>query len=363
MRIISWVRSRHGNYPIWMGSRGLRAIGTAVRRAGVGKTIALVTDRNVRRLYGRQVSRSLSAAGFRTVCLTIPTGESHKTLDQVRHLYGRMLRGGLDRDSAVIALGGGVVGDLAGFVAATYMRGIGLVQVPTTLLAQVDSAIGGKTGVDLPEGKNLVGAFYPPRLVWADIATLQDLPRREFQAGLGEVVKYGLIGPGGFWKRLTRQAPDILARRIQPLTEAIAACARIKADIVSGDERESGPRRHLNLGHTFAHAIETATGYRRYRHGEAVAIGLCMAVDLSIRLGHCPAALLPELKALLKRLGLPTRARSIRPSVILAALAYDKKKKGNRNRFVLIRRPGQVFVTDRVPPVLVRQVIKEYVHS
>jgi shikimate kinase/3-dehydroquinate synthase len=282
----------------------------------------VITDASVGELYGDRV-RGLAD-------LRIPAGEEHKTLSSVEELLRGLASAGMDHDDLVVALGGGVVGDVAGFCAAVYQRGVRVVQVPTTLVAQVDSAYGGKTGVDLPEGKNYAGAYHQPAAVLVDPATLATLPQAELAAGWAEVIKTALIAGGPLWERVRAGAP--LDR------DLILACVRTKLAVVASDERDSGRRQVLNLGHTVGHAIETVTGYRRYRHGEAVALGLLAALELSGQ-----EALRAEVRALLEARGLPVVLdRAVDPGAVVAATRRDKKRRAGRVGFVLVEAPGDV---------------------
>ena len=317
----------------WLAERGLTPAGRTV----------VVSDEVVGSLYGAQVTAALGDVPL----VEIPAGEQHKTLGTVRMLYQRFLAAGLDRSGLVVALGGGVVGDVAGFAAATFMRGLPLVQCPTTLLAMVDAAIGGKVGVDLPQGKNLAGAFHPPCLVVADTETLRTLPEEEFRAGLAEVVKHGLIGDPGLltWlEEALAQGEDLRDTAPLWLPRAVA----VKIAVVEEDPYEQGRRAVLNLGHTFAHAFEVLSGYA-LRHGEAVAMGLVCAARLSVDLGLAESSLVPRLTALLAGLGLPTAPPSFPPEAVWEAMAADKKHRGGQRRFVLIREPGDVLVVPDVP--------------
>ncbi|MGH7379749.1 MAG: 3-dehydroquinate synthase [Candidatus Methylomirabilales bacterium] len=331
------------SYDVLIGSGLLEEAGERIRALGLTGRVAIVTDDTVGPLYGARLEGSLRMAGFEPTCIEVPTGEASKSLGEAARLYEAFLDAGLDRHGAVLALGGGVVGDLAGFVAATFMRGIAHVQVPTTLLAQVDSSVGGKVGVNLPRGKNLVGAFYQPRLVLADVACLRSLPIRQLRAGLAEVVKYGVIADGALFTWLEGQVEPLLAAEERVLADAVAASCRIKASVVEVDEREAGPRAILNFGHTVGHAIEAASGYGRYLHGEAVALGMLAATDLSVRLGLCVPALRERLARLLECLGLPTRA-SLKVEDIEKSMYYDKKVKDGMNYFVLTKDIGSVTV-------------------
>ncbi|MDQ7028663.1 MAG: 3-dehydroquinate synthase [Ardenticatenia bacterium] len=306
-------------------------------------------QRHVAPLHAASVRADLAAAGLEAHVYTIPAGEASKTWQTVLPLYGRLLADGFDRTSTVLALGGGVVGDLAGFVAATYMRGIAFVQVPTSLLAMVDASVGGKVGVDHPQAKNLIGAFKQPALVVADTRFLRTLPARERRCGLAEVVKHGLIGAPHIltWLESGRWSWPALIR------EAIA----VKKAVVEDDPFERGRRAVLNLGHTFAHALEVVSNYT-LPHGEAVAVGLVLAARLAVRVGLADEPLAARVEALLHTLGLPVRL-SADPAAVWQAMQGDKKKARGRLRFVLPRAVGDVIVTDAVPPEVVRTVLAE----
>ena len=329
------------SYPIVLGWEILDAAGEAVARVSKATRAALVTVPSVGRRYGARLARSLRAAGLRVHRCEVPDGDATKNLRQVARLYDALLDAGLDRASLVIALGGGRVGDLAGFVAATYLRGVSFVQVPTTLLAMVDSSIGGKVGVNLARGKNLVGAFHQPRLVWADVATLRTLPRRQRAAGLAEVVKTGAIWDAPFFERLEAWGSRLLDVDPEVLLPVLERACAIKAEVVGLDEREAGLRMLLNFGHTLAHALETLKGYRGLLHGEAVAIGMAFAARRSETLGLAPAGTAERLEALLAALGLPTRPPDFPRRAYLAALAVDKKRRDAHIHFVVLRGIGR----------------------
>lgn len=315
----------------------LEKLGAALARLVTGRRALVVSAAPVARVHGGPLVRGLKKAGFTVSLALVPDGEQNKQLRVVQTLYPRALAAGLDRRCPVVALGGGVVGDMAGFLAATYLRGIPVVQVPTTLLAMVDSSIGGKTGVDLPEGKNLVGSFWQPALVWMDVATLRTLPDRQWRTGMAEVIKYGLIADRSLLQLVERKTLADLKGDPGLLSRLIGRSAGIKARVVSRDERESrGQREILNLGHTFGHAIETVTGYRDYTHGEAIAVGMCAAARLGAALGAFPASGVKRVDALFHRWGLPVRARRPLPRAeILRAMAKDKKTIAGRFRFVV----------------------------
>ena len=332
------------SYPIEIGNGILPRIGERLLSLGIKGKAAVVTNPRVGRLYGKIVARSLRKSGFEVVTMTLPDGERFKNLKWVAHVYDELVRKSFERNSTILALGGGVIGDLAGFAAATYMRGIGFVQVPTTLAAQVDASIGGKTGVDHPKGKNLIGAFYQPKLVFIDPDVLKTLNRREFVSGLAEVIKYGVIRDENFFSYLEDNIEKILNRETAALTHAIRRSCAIKAEVVQKDEREGGLRKILNYGHTFGHALETATHYRTYLHGEAVSLGIVFAAQLSVRLGLSDAATAGRQIELLRRAGLPAALPKIRTADILKNMALDKKAAGGEIHFVLAERIGRVTV-------------------
>jgi 3-dehydroquinate synthase len=334
------------SYPIHIGD-GL--LGDAALLAAVlpARRVAVVTNDIVGPLYLPRLQATWAAAGATPLLeIVLPDGERHKTLPTVSRILDTLVANRFARDDLVVALGGGVVGDMAGFAAACYQRGIGFVQMPTTLLAQVDSSVGGKTGVNHPGGKNLIGAFHQPKAVIADTATLATLPPRELRAGLAEVVKHALICDAAFFSWLEANADALLALDPVVLAHAVHRCCTIKAGVVSRDERETGERALLNLGHTFGHAIEQVTGFGPWLHGEAVGVGLAMAAGMSQRAGWLPAADAARLDALLARLGLRTEARgAVTPQAARAAMQLDKKIQGGRVRLVLLKGIGQAFVT------------------
>lgn len=298
----------------------------------------------------------MRSSGFEPVRVVVPAGETAKSLSTVQLCYGRLAAHRLERRSFVVALGGGVVGDLAGFVAATYLRGVDFVQVPTTLLAQVDSSVGGKVGVNLQAGKNLVGAFYQPRLVLCDPDTLKTLPPREFRAGLAEVIKYGIIYDAQLFARLERDLSKLLKLDPKTLVEVVARCCQIKADVVGQDETESGLRAILNFGHTIGHALEAISRYGKYLHGEAISIGQVAAAELSAALAALPQVEVERITHLFRRAGLPTSvelsSRDLRK--LFDAMRLDKKVVGGEIKFVLAKRIGQVVRGQSVPEDLIR---------
>lgn len=326
---------------------GLLAQAEALLRAeGLRSPLLVVTAPSIWRLYADRLTRVAGGAGP----VLMADGERAKNLRTVAKLYDAFARRHVDRSDTIAAFGGGVVGDVAGFAAATYLRGLPLVQLPTTLLAQVDSAIGGKVGVNLPTGKNLAGAFHPPTLVLVDPDVLSTLPRREFRAGLYEVVKYGVIASRPLFDRVDAGLDDIFSRRSETLTSVIADCCRIKSDVVGRDEREAGPRRTLNFGHTIGHALERATDFRRFRHGEAVAYGMLAAAHLSTARGTMPGEDETRLKELIQRMGPLPAVAGLRASDVLGALAHDKKVVAGRLHFVLCAGLGRTEIATDVTP-------------
>lgn len=331
-------------YEIEIGHEILGSLGERLRHLGLGQKVAVVTNPVVRKLYGSPVLRSLKKAGFRTSVIEIPDGERFKTTRWVNSIYDKLVRNKFERQSCLIALGGGVIGDMAGFAAATYLRGIPYVQVPTTLAAQVDSSVGGKTGVNHPLGKNLIGAFYQPRLVYTDVKVLESLDRRNFMSGLAEVVKYGVIADAEFFNFLERHLTRIIAQNPYYLIPAIRRSCEIKAQVVQEDEREGGLRKILNYGHTLGHALETVTLYRRYLHGEAISIGMAFAARLAYELGLCDKKTVQRQETLLARTGLPISLPPNSPSSILEAMSHDKKVKQGEIHFILADKIGHVLI-------------------
>jgi 3-dehydroquinate synthase len=327
--------------------------------------VLVVSDTNVDALYGDGCARCLREAGHQVARAVVPPGETSKSLCALTRLYDAAAEARLDRRSVIVALGGGVVGDLAGFLAATYMRGVRYLQVPTSLLAMVDSSVGGKTGLNIAQGKNLVGAFYQPVEVAADLDTLKTLPDKEYRAGLAEMVKYGVIWDAPFFERLERDADRLLARDAGVLEDVVARCCEIKAEIVAMDERESGVRAVLNFGHTLGHALETASGYGIWLHGEAVAAGMVFAAMLSVRLRGFPAEDTARLELLLARWGLPVAPRLGTGPVadwnaLQRIMALDKKARDGAARFVLAERLGSVVFGCAVAEVDLASIYAEW---
>jgi 3-dehydroquinate synthase len=346
-----------GSYPILIGS-GLLQSSDLLQRHLPGSDAVLISNTTVAPLYAGCLKSSLP--GRRIIDVLIADGEQHKTLATASRVFDVLIANRIGRDALVLALGGGVVGDLAGFVAACYQRGIGLVQIPTTLLALVDSSVGGKTAVNHPGGKNMIGAFHQPRAVIADTDSLKTLPDRELRAGLAEVIKYGLICDAEFFGWLESNIDALLARSTEALMHVIYRSCEIKARIVARDEREQGERALLNLGHTFGHAIESATGYVEWLHGEAVATGLLIAADMSHRLGAVDASLVRRLRSLLQRAGLPVNAPRVGAARALEFMQVDKKVKAGRIRLILLQGLGEATVSSDYPDSVLQDTLTAY---
>lgn len=324
------------SYPIQIGAGLLSRVGEAMKAQGMAGRVGIVSNPQVADLYLEEAQDSLREAGYETAAVLIPEGEPHKDTESLGRIYDALVERRFDRSATLVALGGGVVGDVAGFAAATFLRGIGYVQVPTTLLAQVDASVGGKTAVNHRRGKNLIGAFHQPRLVVIDPETLRTLPRREFAAGMAEVIKHGVIEDAAFFGFLEDEMDALLRMDSAAVETAVAASCRIKAAVVEQDEREDDRRAILNFGHTIGHALESFTGYERFLHGEAVAIGMVLAAALSAGRGLCSAEDLGRIERLVRRAGLPWRLPDdVAPEDLVAGMALDKKSHAGKIRFVL----------------------------
>jgi 3-dehydroquinate synthase len=336
------------SYPILIGTDLLANAGCFLRKQGMrAGSAAIVTDSVVGPLYKKKLADSLAQAEFSPIVIEIPAGEEHKNLTWLSFVYDQLVAGGIERRSPLIALGGGVVGDLTGFAAATFQRGVPFVQIPTTLLAQVDASVGGKTAIDHPAGKNLIGAFYQPRLVVIDVNTLKTLPEREFRAGLAEVIKYGVILSPDLFALLEQRLESLLHLDPTLLSEVIKRCCQLKARVVEEDETEGEYRAILNFGHTLGHALENATGYTQYLHGEAVAIGMAFAARLSQQRGLCNEALHKRLCRLLKNAGLPvTIPAEVKSDALIAGMTTDKKIAAGKVKFVCVEELGKTRFDD-----------------
>lgn len=351
------VKSAAGSYGVVCGAGVLRHAKREIAKLGKFSSVHVVSSAKVWRAIGKNVRRGFGVKAFREVHL-MDDAESLKNLGTVEWVAREMVKSGADRKSMLVAVGGGVVGDVAGFVAASYLRGVALVHVPTTVVAQVDSSIGGKTGVNLPEGKNLVGAFYPPRLVLSDPELLRTLPEREFRGGLAEIIKHAVIADAAMFAYLEKNMEKVERRDALALDYLIPRNIAIKAQVVSRDERESGLREILNFGHTFAHALESVTRYKRYQHGEAVAWGMMAAALLGHEIGLTRADDVSRLVALVRRIGPLPSWPSVPVDALIAAMRSDKKSRDGKLRFVLAPRIGKAASYDRVPLDAVERVIR-----
>lgn len=349
------------SYSICIGTNLLESLGAECRKLGLGFRCAVLSDANVAPLYSQAALDALAKHQFQPTLLTVPAGETAKSLSTFADCCDKLAEARLERKSFIVALGGGVVGDLAGFLAGTYLRGIALVQVPTTLLAQVDSSVGGKTGVNLQAGKNLVGVFHQPRLVLCDLSTLDSLPEREYRSGLAEVIKYGIIYDQALFEQLEQQMPTLLARDTDLLASVVARCCEIKAEVVSQDETESGLRAILNFGHTVGHGLEAISAYGKYLHGEAIAIGQVIAARLSERLLGFPSKDVERVIRLFKAAGLPVSVALDEQDErkLFAAMFLDKKVQDSMLRFVLVQQLGRCDHGQPVP----RDVLEAELHA
>lgn len=361
------VELKERGYEVIVGENCLAEVGKCIKVNGWGEKVFIITDPLVNDLYGDTLRKGLK--GFEHHTLEVPRGEKNKTLSAAAKVYDALIKHSAHRDSIILALGGGVIGDLAGYVAATYMRGINCIQVPTTLLAQVDASIGGKTGVNHPKCKNLIGCFYQPKMVVCDVKTLTSLPARELRTGLAEVIKYGVIEDAEFFNfleanshHLNTQAFESKARLSAALKlwqTIVAESAKIKARVVEKDEKEASLRMILNFGHTIGHAIETLTRYRAYNHGEAVAIGMVAAGRIAERLHLISREAVERIVNLLDKVVLPTEIKGIPADAIVNALMVDKKVKGGKVLFVLPEKIGRVVVKDNIPAKVVKEALEE----
>jgi 3-dehydroquinate synthase len=347
------------SYSILVGAGALATVGAELAKLRVGRKVVLVSDAAITRLHAEPVVRSLSQAGFDITLVAVPDGEQAKRLEIATDLWDRILNAGGDRTSTVVALGGGAVGDVAGFAAATYMRGMNLVQLPTTLLAQVDASIGGKTAIDHPRGKNLIGAFHQPRIVIVDPATLATLPEREFRSGLAEVIKHGIVLDAAYFADLEASIPALLHRDLATLERVVAGSCRLKARVVERDEQEAELRWVLNYGHTVGHALEAATGFHRWAHGEAVSLGIAAEARVAERLGIGSRATTERQVRLLSAVGLPVNGLQVDPATVIEAMSRDKKSRDGRIPFVLAPEIGSFRIVREVQTDIVLQALKD----
>ena len=338
------VELANRSYPIHIG-RNLLSDASLILPYLKRKHVAIVTNTTVAQLYLEKLSQTLQAAGVKVIPIILPDGEAYKNSETLNKIYDALLQNRCERSTTLIALGGGVIGDLTGYAAATYLRGVPFIQIPTTLLSQVDSSVGGKTGINHPLGKNMIGAFYQPQLVLADIDTLQTLPAREFSAGVAEVIKYGLIRDTDFFDWLETNMADLMQLNEQVLSYAIYRSCQNKAEVVANDEHEQGERALLNLGHTFGHAIENAMGYGVWLHGEAVAAGTVMAADLSQRMGWLSPTQVTRIKASFVAANLPVEAPKLGVERYLDLMGLDKKVENGKIRLILQQGIGKSVIT------------------
>ena len=345
------------SYPIYIGSDLRNHVDLLIPYLP-NKKAAVVSNTTVAPLYLDTLCAMLHIHGVETIPIILPDGEEYKNAETLGIIYDALLTHRCERNTPLIALGGGVIGDMTGYAAATYLRGVPFIQIPTTLLAQVDSSVGGKTGINHPLGKNMIGAFYQPQVVLADIATLNTLPDQELRSGIAEIIKYGLIRDLPFFEWLEQNMEKLLARDAETLQYAITRSCENKAEVVGVDERESGERALLNLGHTFGHAIETGMGYGTWLHGEGVAAGTIMAADLSRRLGWLSQQDVTRILSLFERAGLPVVAPALGTEKYLHLMGLDKKVVGGKIRFVLLKAIGHAVVSGDVPDELLRQTLE-----
>ena len=346
------------SYPIIIGKGLLSESGKMIKGFKLGKKVLIVTNPRIKLLYAKSLLSSLKEASFEVFLKVIPDGEQYKSFSQAKKIYDVLLKHHFERNSFIIALGGGVIGDLAGFAAATYARGIPFIQIPTTLLAQVDSSVGGKVAVNHPSGKNMIGAFYQPKAVIIDLEMLSSLPRKQLKVGLAEVVKYGVIWDSRFFHYLEEHTRKILNYDYECLKHIIFRSCQIKAVVVSRDEKEANLRAILNFGHTLGHALESLKGYRSITHGEAISIGMVFASRLARQMKLFSGTDLDRLLNLLKRIGLPTQLKTKKAKKLMPFLLSDKKVREGKVRFVLPRRIGKVFIKALSPEVIQKAIEK-----
>ena len=359
MRIVNINLGEECSYSVYIGAE-INNLGKTARSLPLGDQILIVSDDGIYSLYGDKVKSSLEESGFNVSTVCVPEGEMSKSLSQVEKLYARCAQLKLDRSATILGLGGGVIGDLAGFVASTYLRGINFILLPTTLLAQVDASIGGKVGVDLPTGKNLVGSFYQPKFVYMDLETLQTLGLKQIRDGLAEVVKYGVIKDKELFCYLEENVNKLVNLNKKVAQFIIERAVKIKARVVEEDEREEkGKRQILNFGHTIGHAIEAATEYEAYTHGEAVSVGMVAAARISEKLGFIATDLVERIIELLKAIGLPVKMEKVNQNKLWDVLYRDKKIRAGKLNFVLPKNLGDVFLTSEVSSQMIKEIVRE----
>ncbi|MCJ7514453.1 MAG: 3-dehydroquinate synthase [Dehalococcoidia bacterium] len=355
------VQTQTADYPVFVGWGILDKLAEKMKQAGLSGTANIISDETVFSIYGNEVKKTLEKAGFAVNTCVVPPGEASKNINQAIKIYNFLIERRIERNDVIVALGGGMIGDLAGFVAATILRGLPWLQVPTSLIAMTDASIGGKVAVDHPRGKNLIGAFYQPRLVLADVKTLTTLPDRELTSGWAEVIKHGLILDADFFQFLEKNAEDLVKFKPDITSKVIARSAALKCRVVSEDEKETGIRIVLNYGHTVAHGLEAATSYGRFLHGEAVAIGMMAAARLSHSLGILSLEVVERHQTIFKKFGLPTHCSGVALNDVLAAMELDKKVRSKAVRWVLLKDIGQVLISSEVPEKDVSKVLQEVI--
>ena len=354
------LRLKDDSYPIYIGKGIFDKIESIIKKNISSEKFAIITNPNINNIYGKKLLECLSVSTKKIFVFEVPDNELSKSLKYAEKLYVDLITNNFDRDSCIIALGGGVIGDLAGFVASTYMRGVKFIQVPTTLLAQVDSSIGGKVGIDLKEGKNLIGSFYQPKSVFSDIETLKTLPEKEMKSGLAEIIKYGIILDDNLFKTLEENIGKILDKDLNVLYDIVIWCSKLKAMIVEEDEKEAGRRAILNFGHTFGHALETITNYQGYSHGEAISIGMIFAAKLSLELGLIESDDFSRIYNLINSAGLPVLPKqSYNIDQFLKLLYSDKKVKDGKLRFILPEKIGKVIIKDDIPISILKSELRK----
>ncbi len=346
------------SYEILIGRGLLQRTGEWVMAIAKPSQIVIVTHPSVNRLYGEKLASGFSQANLPTHFIEVPEGEKSKSLEQAEKIYDKLLEWKCDRQTVLVALGGGVIGDLTGFIAATYVRGVPFIQVPTTLLAQVDSSVGGKTAVNHPLGKNMIGVFYQPKLVVVDLETLKSLPEKEYTAGIAEIIKHGVIEDARLFNFLERQFQNILAHDSKALEHIIATSCAIKARVVEKDERESHYRMVLNFGHTIGHAIESLTGYSTFTHGEAVAIGMVYAAKLSQLMGRCSEDVVHRITGLIENFGLPTQLPDLKAEDMIQSMYLDKKTAHKKICFILVKDIGSIEIVDNVAESFIKEALQ-----
>jgi len=346
------------SYEILIGRGLLQRTGEWVMAIAKPSCVVIITHPSINRLYGEKLSSGFSRANIPTHFIEVPEGEKSKSLEQAGKIYDHLLEWKCDRQTVLVALGGGVIGDLTGFIAATYVRGVPFIQVPTTLLAQVDSSVGGKTAVNHPHGKNMIGVFYQPKLVVVDLETLKSLPEKEYRAGIAEIIKHGVIEDSRLFNFLERQFQNILSHDSKALEHIIATSCAIKARVVEKDERESHYRMVLNFGHTIGHAIESLTGYSTFIHGEAVAVGMVYAAKLSQLMGYCSGEVVHRILGLIENFGLPTQLPNLKAGDMIQSMYLDKKTAYRKIRFILVKEIGSIEIVDNVAESFIQEALQ-----